>query len=208
MIEIGEIVRIHDELVANWHRGPLAYTHQGILGIICEQHRFNFLLWHEEDIARSPVVSDAEIAGVKRRIDVYNQQRNDWIERIDEALAESLEAAGVTAQPDARLNTETVGSAVDRLSIASLRIFHLAEQLDRTDIDNAHHRRIMDKLATCQDQRAMLAEATHQLIRGIAQGAVIHRLYRQNKMYNDPTLNPFLYNPDGAAAMLALRHSA
>jgi hypothetical protein len=95
--------------------------HDGYLGVVCQQHQFNFLLWHEEDIARSPDVPDKRIAAVKRAIDRYNQQRNDWIERIDETLIQVLAGEGVVPRADASLNTETPGSAIDRLSIMSLR---------------------------------------------------------------------------------------
>ena len=108
------------------------------MGLVLEQHRFNFLLWHEEDIARSPDVPDARIAAVKRAIDRYNQQRNDAIERIDEWLIQWLASAGVLPRSDARLNTETPGSAIDRLSILCLRIYHFEEQLDRREAGPSH----------------------------------------------------------------------
>ena len=117
---------------------PPDNPYDGLLGTVCQQHQFNFLLWHEEDIARSPDVTDARIAAVKRAIDRYNQQRNDWIEKIDEALIDLLATEGVLPRAGARLNTETPGSAIDRLSIMSLRIYHFEEQLTRDDADDKH----------------------------------------------------------------------
>src|SRR5215207_1777028 len=135
---VKAVNKLHRETVVRWHQQDPDNAYTELLGAICQQHQYNFLLWHEEDIARSPDVSDARIAMVKRAIDGYNQQRNDWIERIDEALVEVLAEQGVRPEAGARLNTETPGSAMDRLSIMSLRIFHLEEQLDRTDVDQVH----------------------------------------------------------------------
>ena len=80
MVEAAEIVKMQREMVARWHQQPIDNPYSGFLEIACQQHAFNYLLWHEEDIARSPDVGDARIAQVKRAIDRYNQQRNDWIE--------------------------------------------------------------------------------------------------------------------------------
>ena len=80
--------------------------------IVCTQHSFNFLLWHEEDIARSRDVGDARIAEVKRAIDGYNQNRNDWIEKIDDWITEYLQQNLIHAPSSAQLNTETPGSKI------------------------------------------------------------------------------------------------
>src|SRR5688572_33400606 len=117
---IQQITTLHREAVIRWHDGPLDNPHEDLLGVVCQQHQFNYLLWHEEDIARSPDVPDMRIAAVKRAIDRYNQQRNDWIEKIDESLVQALAAESVLPRRDARLNTETPGSAIDRLSIMAL----------------------------------------------------------------------------------------
>ncbi len=106
--------------------------YEGFLGLVCQQHQFNYQLWHQEDIARSPTVSDSEIANVKRAIDRLNQLRNDWIERLDDALTRHLEEQSIVASPDAPQNSETPGSIIDRLSILALRIYHL-EETARTD---------------------------------------------------------------------------
>lgn len=166
---------------------------------VCRQHSFNFLLWHQEDIARSPVVSDQEMASVKRAIDGYNQNRNDWIEKIDDLLTDYLEQNAVSPAEDARLNTETPGSALDRLSIMSLRLFHLEEQLQRDDIDQSHREKVQQKIHICRIQQFDLGQSLAELLEDIFSGEKRHRTYRQCKMYNDPTLNPAVYNATRAA---------
>ncbi len=194
MIDIKQVVALQTDMVARWHIGPVVNSQEGTLRIVCEQHRWNFLLWHEEDIARSPIASDREIAEVKRAIDRYNQQRNDWIEKLDDHIAEQLEQARVCLELDARLNTETPGSAIDRLSIMALRIYHLEEQLERSDATSEHRSSVQAKLTRCRQQQADLIAATQRLIHDIFAGKTRHRTYRQHKMYNDPTLNPQIYN--------------
>lgn len=200
MWNVAEMFGLQYGLVAAWHRGPEEFPDGGITATICQQHLFNYRLWHEEDLARCPDASDSEIAGVKRRIDRLNQQRNDWIERIDDELARWLADHRITSGSGARLNTETPGSAMDRLSILALRIYHLEEQLLRTDCPPEHIESVRAKLRICACQRDDLIDAASELLDGIVTGAVRHRTYRQLKMYNDPSLNPRLY---GAAARRA-----
>ena len=189
-------LQLHRETVVRWHSSEPDNHYTELFGTICQQHQYNFLLWHEEDIARSPDVSDARIAMVKRAIDGYNQNRNDWIERIDEALVEMLGDAGVKPAPKARLNTETPGSATDRLSIMSLRIYHLEEQLQRDDVDEAHIQRVRQRLDRCRLQLGDLSQSLAELLADLNAGRRVLRVYRQMKMYNDATLNPYLYQRD------------
>ena len=193
MINVSEIIQLHVSSVAAWHREPMENRFDGLLGLVCQQHQFNYQLWHQEDIARSPDVSDTEIANVKRAIDRLNQLRNDWIERVDDWLTRFLEVNQVVALPGARQNSETPGSIVDRLSIIALRIFHLDEQLERTDIDEAHQEKVQTRLAICRVQQQELGMCHEQLIEQILVGNMRHRTYRQFKMYNDPSMNPYLY---------------
>ena len=190
---VKDVNKLHRDTVVRWHECEPDNAYEELLGTICQQHQYNFLLWHEEDVARSPDVSDARIAMVKRAIDGYNQQRNDWIERIDEALLELLVEDGATPADDARLNTETPGSSFDRLSIMSLRIFHLEEQLQRTDVDQVHLDRTNQRLERCRVQQADLSQSLVELLADLAAGHKVLRVYRQMKMYNDPTMNPYLY---------------
>lgn len=190
---IRQVTTLHSETVARWHMECPQNCYDGLLGVVCQQHQYNFLLWHEEDIARSPEVSDERIAAVKRAIDRYNQQRNDWIEKIDEALIELLSKEGILPREAARLNTETPGSAIDRLSIMSLRIYHFVEQLERSDASVEHRSKVQERLDRCRLQHADLSHALTELLDDIWSGRKVLRVYRQMKMYNDPTLNPYLY---------------
>ena len=99
MLDIRRIAALHEACVARWHEQPVDNPYDGFWRLVCEQLSFNFRLWHEEDKARSPAASDAEIAQVKRAIDKLNQQRNDWIEKLDDWIAESWPVDGVVRRP-------------------------------------------------------------------------------------------------------------
>ena len=180
-------------LVAHWHDFEVEHSEEGLQGRLCDLHRFNFLLWHEEDIARSPAVSDGRIAQVKRAIDRYNQARNDAIEKVDDWLIADLAARGVAPAADAPAATETPGAALDRLSILELRRYHMREQVERRDASPEHRDRAAAKLAILDQQRDHLVAALDRLLVEIYAGARPLRVFRQMKMYNDPALNPHLY---------------
>ncbi|MFM8290461.1 MAG: DUF4254 domain-containing protein [Planctomycetia bacterium] len=185
-------------LVARWHEVEPAHDEGGLRGRICDLHRFNFLLWHEEDVARSPAVTDARIAAVKRAIDRLNQQRNDAIERVDDFLVAELARLGTAATAAAIAATETPGAAIDRLSILELRRYHMREQADRPDASEEHREKATARLEVLGRQRAHLVESLDHLLAEIFTGRRPLRVFRQMKMYNDPTLNPHLYKPGSA----------
>ena len=137
----ADLADLLERLVAEWHEVEPAHAEEGLAGRVCDNHRFNFLLWHEEDIARSPDVSDARIADVKRAIDRYNQARNDAIEKTDDWLVAELVSREIEPPADAPAATETPGAALDRLSILKLRRYHMREQLERTDASQEHRKR-------------------------------------------------------------------
>lgn len=193
MIHVEQINKLHEEMVTRWHDTDVDIPYAGFLGIVCQQFGYNFLLWHEEDIARGPDVPDAQITKVKRNIDRYNQLRNDWIEKIDDYITDDLVARETEPTEDARLNTETIGSVIDRLSILALRIYHMQEQLDRSDASPEHFRSVEQKLAICYVQQDDLSHSLTELLEDVYAGRKRHKTYRQLKMYNDPTLNPYLY---------------
>lgn len=147
--------------------------------------------WHLEDIIRDPEIDPAQALVIKRRIDRSNQERTDLVERIDSWFLEKY--ADVETRPDARLNTESPAWAVDRLSILALKIYHMREQAERADASPEHAARCAAKLEVLLTQKADLSEAIDQLLDDIAEGRKYMKVYRQMKMYNDPSTNPVLY---------------
>jgi Protein of unknown function (DUF4254) len=190
---VASVNNLHYETIVRWHNQDATNGYDEFLATICQQHRFNYLLWHEEDLARSAEASDTRIAMVKRTIDRYNQQRNDLIEQMDYWLIAAIAAASVAPDQNARINTETPGSAIDRLSIMALRIYHFEEQLQRSDLDTEQTERIARNITQCHQQHADLSQSLSELLCDLLAGKKILRGYRQMKMYNDPTLNPVLY---------------
>ena len=193
LVDVCSVVSLHYESVVRWHQSPIYNPFDGYLATVCTQHGFNFRLWHEEDIARSPLVSDARIAEVKRAIDKLNQQRNDWIEKLDDWLTQELNRRGIVAAKSATQNTETPCSVIDRLSILALRIFHFEEQTLRTDAPVEHLESVNRTLAICRTQRDDLSRSLDELLMDIEAGRKLHKTYRQFKMYNVEQLNPQLY---------------
>lgn len=191
-IDASAIRRFHDTCLAvpGWAKTSPVRFDSGVWQYIELNHRYNCLLWDEEDLARRRNVADSEIAANKRAIDGYNQKRNDAIERIDDILLQRL--ASITPAADAWHNSETAGSMMDRLSILSLKIFHMRPQTERTDVDQTHRDNCTQKLSRLNEQRSDLQKCLDTLLAAAEKGRVYYRIYRQFKMYNDPNLNPCL----------------
>ena len=198
------IAQFHDAKLIDpaW---PNAAPPRGLDGVwrwIEANHRFNGLLWNEEDRARRTDVEPAEIAASKRLIDGHNQLRNDAVEAIDEAVLQLL--GNTMRSPEARLSSETAGAMIDRLSILSLKIFHMRQQTRRDDAGADHIDTCNTRLRRLAVQRADLASCLDNLLADTRAGLAYFKVYRQFKMYNDPSLNPYLYarqaSPPGKAA--------
>jgi len=188
MLDAADILRLHDQSTAHGHdpASPAPMPGSSFAQLVLDQHQANFDLWHKEDEARDPHASDATIAQVKHTIDTLNQRRNDLAEEIDHLL---LEAA--SPNPEAPLHSESPGLIVDRLSILALKIFHIAEQLHRSTPEHQQRNRL--RLTVLNEQRNDLAGCLDELWAEVLHGRRRFKLYRQLKMYNDPTLNPVLY---------------
>ena len=147
--------------------------------------------WHYEDLIRDPHINAEEGMSLKRRIDHSNQDRTDLVEQIDSHFRQLY--SDVRPAEDATINTESPAWAVDRLSILALKIYHMQEQTERTDASAEHIKKCKAKLAVLLEQQQDLNTAIDQLLDDIKSGHKYMKVYRQMKMYNDPTTNPILY---------------
>ena len=198
------IAQFHDAKLIDpaWPNAAPLHALDGAWRWIDANHRFNGLLWNEDDRARRTDVEPAEVAASKRLIDRHNQLRNDAVEAIDEAILQLL--GNTTGSPGARLSSETAGAMIDRLSILSLKLFHMRVQTRRADAGADHIETCTTKLRRLAMQRADLASCLDNLLADARVGLAYFKVYRQFKMYNDPSLNPYLYArhvaPPGEAA--------
>lgn len=147
--------------------------------------------WHLEDIIRDPQIDPVEALALKRRIDKSNQDRTDLVEKIDSYFYTLYHE--VKMQDGATINTESPAWAVDRLSILALKIYHMQEQVDRADATPEHKAQCQKKLDVLLEQRVDLSTAIDQLLADFEAGRKYMKVYKQMKMYNDPSTNPILY---------------
>jgi hypothetical protein len=147
--------------------------------------------WHMEDVVRNPSIDPAEGLQWKRRIDASNQERTDVVEFIDSYFLEKF--AAVEPVQHAKINSESPAWVIDRLSILALKVYHMNEETVRTDADPLHIQACTDKLNILLNQRTDLSNSLDELIEDIGSGIKYMKVYKQMKMYNDPLLNPVLY---------------
>jgi hypothetical protein len=185
----SEITQRQAHLTRAWHDRAPSVSGEGFALLVEENHLRNFSLWHEEDIARRDDLGAESVRKSKRAIDRFNQERNDFVEKMDKALAEALKPKGEGVP----FNSETPGMMIDRLSILALKEFHMAEQTERTDVTPEHREKCAFKLNVIKRQIADLAGALDALLKETSEGSRSFRVYFQFKMYNDPSLNPQLY---------------
>lgn len=191
MIDPDTITALQRELTARWHKEASAVTSRDpFLKLVEENHIRNFTLWHHEDDARREDKGFEFVYHAKRAIDQNNQERNDFIEKMDKHL---FGLFGDRFSEDTPRNSETPGSIIDRLSIMALKEFHMREEADRTDADGKHRENCAFKLGVIQKQLHDLKTALGNLLTACAAGTRGFGVYFQFKMYNDPALNPALY---------------
>ena len=189
---------IFEQSVLDYHKTdhvdtPISnpYPPEGIECYLYLKNWIDTVQWHLEDIIRNPDIDPVEALQIKRRIDKSNQDRTDLVERIDSYFLDKYK--NVAHQPDATINTESPAWAIDRLSILALKIYHMQRETERTDVSPQHREQCAAKLRVLLEQQKDLSAAIDQLIADIEAGRKYMKVYKQMKMYNDPSLNPILY---------------
>jgi len=190
--------RIFAQVIDDYHRcddvdAPVRnpYTNGSIEYLLYLKNWIDTVQWHLEDIIRDPQIDPVEALAIKRRIDKSNQDRTDLVELIDSFFLDKYK--NVKVLPDATINTESPAWAIDRLSILTLKIYHMREEANRPDATAEHKARCEQKLAVLMEQKKDLSMALDQLLSDIRDGKKYMKVYKQMKMYNDPALNPVLY---------------
>lgn len=191
-------VRIFNQAIADYHvndnvETPIQnpYRREEIENRLYLKAWIDTVQWHFEDLIRDPHIDPTEALALKRRIDQSNQDRTDLVEQIDTFFRSRY--ADIVTFPSATINTESPAWALDRLCILQLKIYHMREQVERTEISADQRQRCELKLGILQEQNRDLTTAIDQLLTDIAAGRKYMKVYRQMKMYNDPATNPVLY---------------
>ena len=165
---------------------PKSFDH-----LLYRKNWIDTLQWHYEDLIREPNIDPVAALELKRKIDVSNQERTEMVEYIDSYFLQ--EFSNVEHQEGATINTESPAWAIDRLSILSLKIYHMQEEANRASASYKHRATCATKLAVLMDQKTDLSTAIDQLLLDMAAGKKYMKVYKQMKMYNDESLNPVLY---------------
>ena len=189
---------IFNQVIRNYHEfddvdTPIhnPYEQRSIEYYLYLKNWIDTVQWHLEDIIRDPNIDPVEALKIKRRIDKSNQDRTDLVELIDSYFLDKYK--GVKVSADATINTESPAWAIDRLSILALKIYHMREQVERHDSTPEHHESCQKKLDVLLEQQKDLCSAIDQLLADFEAGKKYMKVYKQMKMYNDPSLNPVLY---------------
>lgn len=189
---------IFDKVIVDYHKNdnvdtPISnpYEIKTIEYYLYLKNWIDTVQWHLEDIIRDPLIDPVKALEIKRRIDKSNQDRTDLVELVDSYFLDKYK--DIKAASDAKINTESPAWAIDRLSILALKIYHMQQEVNRKDVDASHHEQCSKKLTILLEQRVDLSTAITELLKDIESGSKYMKVYKQMKMYNDPALNPVLY---------------
>ena len=164
MISIDIIHSLHADSLVRWYDEGLFYEESGFYTAVIENHAFNFQLWNQEDEARRDDLGYEHVYRAKRAIDGFNQERNNRMEQMDDWITHHFNPS---THPTCPIHSETPGMMIDRLSILSLKQYHMTKQTKRQEVDEAHRRRCQDKLSILTQQQQTLLHCLNDLLSDI-----------------------------------------
>lgn len=191
--------RIFQEAIEKYHvldhvdqqfENPYSEQNELLEHLLYRKSWIDTVQWHYEDIIRDPNIDPVAALKLKRQIDASNQDRTDMVEYIDSYFLKKYKE--VEPSETATINSESPAWAIDRLSILALKIYHMAEEANRSDASQEHQMKCQAKLDVLLEQRVDLSTAINQLLEDIEAGKKYMKVYKQMKMYNDDELNPVL----------------
>jgi len=198
MLNASEGYVVFERSIGDYHRHDNVnklvdnpYPNDAFENLLYAKNWIDTVQWHLEDLIRLPEIDPKEGMQLKRRIDKSNQDRTDLVERIDDYFLDQFKAVAI--RPEARINSETPAWLLDRMSILSLKIYHMREQTERKEATAEHIEKCQLKLNILMEQRSDMATAFDEMMEDISSGSRRFKVYRQLKMYNDASLNPMLY---------------
>ena len=191
--------RIFNQVIENYHikdevhqefANPFDRKDSLIEHLLYRKCWIDTVQWHYEDLIRDPNISPEKALILKRKIDASNQDRTDTVEYVDSYFLDLFD--DLEPKPNAKINTESPAWGIDRLSILALKIYHMNEEVNRTDASVKHQMVCKSKLEVLLEQRKNLSLSIDQLLEDIKVGDKYMKVYKQMKMYNDDEMNPVL----------------
>ena len=190
---LATLLTLHHDSIIRWYGDGLKLNNEypKIYQLAEENHAFNYQLWLAEDRARRDDMGPEFVYQAKREIDKCNQERNNRMEAMDEWFFHHFNPSSSASCP---VNSESPGMMTDRLSILALKSYHMGIQTHRLDVSSEHIARCQQKLQVINQQLQQLGECLASFLLEMESGKRTFKVYHQFKMYNDPNLNPELYN--------------
>jgi hypothetical protein len=189
------IIKVFEDSVMDWHKeekeSKNPYPESSMEYLLYSKNQIDTIQWHVEDEIRRPDLPDSDLVKFKRQIDSLNQKRTDLVERLDDYFLNLYK--DVPKENNSRMNSETPAWLVDRMSILELKIYHMLEQTNRTDVTDEHKKNCQNKLSILLEQKKDMMICLNELLKDLETGKKYMKVYRQMKMYNDSNLNPSLY---------------
>jgi hypothetical protein len=196
-LDANKAVSIFQTSVLDWHKKETPhenpYPENSLEHTLYQKNHIDTIQWHIEDEIRRPDIALEDVVALKRKIDKLNQDRTDMVEKLDDFVIDLFK--NIHPKPTARLNSESPAWLLDRMSILELKIYHMDEQVKRTDpgASQEHIVKCQTKLNILLEQRQDLKVCLDELLLDYKNGDKKVKVYRQMKMYNDQNLNPSLY---------------